>query len=193
MPPRPLAPSRPHGEEQVVRSPLVALASSLSYRRGSLIHRLLQTLPSLPTAERSAAGLRYLTNAAPEMTPGQRIHLLNEVQDVMDDVAFHHVFQPQSLAEVPVAGLIGDRAIAGVVDRLAVSDSHVLIVDYKTNRRPPAADQPVPESYVRQMAAYRMALACIYPHHKIRCAIIWTDGPLLREIEPSVMDDCLVH
>ena len=41
------------------------------------------------------------------------------------------------------------------------------------------------------MAAYRLALACIYPGHAIRCALVWTDGPRLTEIDGKVLDDAL--
>jgi ATP-dependent helicase/nuclease subunit A len=67
-----------------------------------------------------------------------------------------------------------------------------MIVDYKTNRRPPGADEQIPEQYIRQMAAYRLALACIYPRHKIRCVLLWTDGPKLVELSARQMDDVLV-
>ena len=54
---------------------------------------------------------------------------------------FAPVFAPGSRAEVPVAGTIegakGPEAISGQVDRLAVEGDRVLIVDYKTKRRPP--------------------------------------------------------
>ena len=95
---------------------------------------------------------------------------------------------PGSRAEVPLVGRIGDRVIAGVVDRLMVTDAEVLIADFKTNRRPP---EEIPDLYIRQMAAYRLALACIYPGRTIRCALVWTDGPRLTEIDAKRMDDAL--
>ena len=190
-PPRPLSPSRPEGAEPVVRSPLSRQDVTAPYRRGTLIHRLLQTLPSLAPQDRSKAALRYLSRAASDWEVGQRIKLVNEVDDVLDHAVFRPLFGPDSVAEVPVAGLIGGKAIAGVVDRLVVTADHVLIVDYKTNRRPPLEDEPIPEQYIRQMAAYRLALACIYPRHKVRCALIWTDGPRLTELSAQQMDDIL--
>ena len=65
-PPRPLSPSR-LGEEPPVFSPLSAGNDRL-FRRGRLIHRLLQTLPDLPVDERQAAAKRFLSNRASELS-----------------------------------------------------------------------------------------------------------------------------
>ena len=189
-PPRPLAPSRPEGEEPPPRSPLSGDGVA-RFRRGRLIHRLLQILPDLERERRARAALRFLTGSG-GLERAQALVLTNEVADLLDHADFAPLFAPGSRAEVPIVGLIGDsRALSGQVDRLAVTDTEVLVVDFKTNRRPPAAAEPLPDLYVRQMAAYRLALACIYPRHRIRCALLWTDGPALREIETALLDDAL--
>ncbi len=189
-PPRPLAPSRAEGEEPAVRSPLDKGGAD-RFRRGRLIHRLLQTLPDLARADRSAAATRWLARAAPDLDAGSRMAIASEVADVLDHPSFTPLFAPGSRAEVAVSGLIGDRAVQGVVDRLAVTETEVLIADFKTNRRPPADSGQIPDLYVRQMAAYRLALACVYPGRTIKCALVWTDGPRLTEIDPQRMDDAL--
>ncbi|WP_291723356.1 double-strand break repair helicase AddA [Magnetospirillum sp. 64-120] len=192
-PPRPLAPSRPEGEEPTVRSPLGGGDGLARFRRGKLIHKLLQILPALPRDKRAQAAIRFL-KANGGLDTAQSLAVANEVSDILDHPGFAPLFTPASQAEVPIVGLIGEgRAISGQVDRLVVTDTEVLVVDYKTNRNPPAATDPIPDIYVRQMAAYRLALACIYPHHKIRCALVWTDGPALREIDPALLDDALME
>jgi len=190
-PPKPLAPSRPDGDEPAVRSPLAGADGRLRFRRGRLIHRLLQSLPDLPQDKRSRAATRFLAEAAPDLDAARRLAIATEVDAVLHHPRFARLFAPGSRAEVPLAGRIGNRAVTGVVDRLVVTDDAVLVVDYKTNRRPPAEGEPIPDLYVRQMAAYRLALACIYPGRAVRCALVWTDGPTLSEIDPRAMDDSL--
>ena len=187
-PPKPLAPSRPEADEPPVRSPLAADDDLSRFRRGRLIHRLLQSLPDLPKPERARAATRFLASAAPDLDAAQRLAIATEADSVLDDTRFAPLFAPGGRAEVPVVGRIGDRVLSGVVDRLVVTDREVLVVDYKTNRRPP---DEIPELYIRQMAAYRLALACIYPGRAIRCALVWTDGPKLVEIDGKRMDDAL--
>ncbi|MBC7952699.1 MAG: double-strand break repair helicase AddA [Rhodospirillaceae bacterium] len=191
-PPRPLAPSRPDGEEPPARSPLAGLDDGRRFQRGKLIHKLLQALPELAPDKRASAMMRFLGKAGPEFDAPERMSIANEVSLVLENPAFAQLFSPTSRAEVPIVGLIGEtRAIAGQVDRLVVTDTEVLVVDYKTNRRPPMAPDEIPDIYVRQMAAYRLALACVYPHHKVRCALVWTDGAKLMEIDGHRLDDVL--
>jgi ATP-dependent helicase/nuclease subunit A len=190
-PPRPLAPSRPEGEEPPVRSPLTGDDGARRFQRGKLIHRLLQTLPELHRDKRVPAMIRFLGRPSFGLDAAQRLDIANEVGDLLDHPRFKALFGPGSRAEVPVVGRIGDRVLSGRVDRLVVTATEVLVVDYKTNRRPPNADEAVPPLYVRQMAAYRLALACIYPGRTVRCALVWTDGPALTEIDPHILDDAL--
>ncbi|MBI2236775.1 MAG: double-strand break repair helicase AddA [Magnetospirillum sp.] len=192
-PPRPLAPSRPDGEEPPVRSPLAGDDGARRFQRGKLIHRLLQTLPNLARETRAAAMLRFLGRPSFGLDAAHRLDIANEVGDILDHPRFAALFGPGSRAEVPVVGRIGERVLSGRVDRLVVTGNEVLVVDYKTNRRPPAAGEAVPPLYVRQMAAYRLALACIYPGRTVRCALVWTDGPALTEIDPHILDDALAE
>ncbi len=191
VPPRPLAPSRPESDEPPVRSPLAEADGGRRWQRGQLIHRLLQTLPDLPAADRAAASLRFLGRPAWGLETAQRLAIANEVADILDHLGLAPLFGPGSRAEVPLIGRIGDRVVAGRVDRLMVTESEVMVVDYKTNRRPPATEADIPDLYVRQMAAYRLALACIYPRHHVRCILVWTDGPALMEIDSARLDDAL--
>jgi ATP-dependent helicase/nuclease subunit A len=64
----------------------------------------------------------------------------------------------------------------------------VLVVDYKTNRPPPAEVHQVADAYLYQLAAYRLALREIYPGKLVRAALLWTDGPRLMEVPPDVLD-----
>jgi ATP-dependent helicase/nuclease subunit A len=70
---------------------------------------------------------------------------------------------------------------------LVVTESRVLIVDYKTLRPPPAAEEEVAPVYLRQLAVYQAALARIYPDHEIRCALLWTEGPRLMPISSEIL------
>ncbi|WP_096703768.1 double-strand break repair helicase AddA [Magnetospirillum sp. 15-1] len=191
VPPRPLAPSRPEGEEPAVRSPLAEVDGRPRWQRGKLIHRLLQTMPDLPPAERSRAMLRFLSRPAWGLETREQLDIANEVSDILDHPGLTALFAPGSRAEVPLVGRIGNRVVSGRVDRLAVTGTEVMVADYKTNRRPPATPDEVPDLYVRQMAAYRLALACIYPRHRVRCVLVWTDGPRLTEIDHARLDDAL--
>lgn len=189
-PPRPLAPSRTEGEEPPVRSPL-GPDDGWRFRRGRLIHRLLQSLPEVPRARRSEVAARFLSRPGLGLPHAAQAEIAAEVAAVLDHPEFAPLFGPGSQAEVPVVGLVGERVVSGQVDRLAVTEDAVLVVDYKSNRPPPRAVDEVPAVYLRQMAAYRAALACVYPGRAIRCLLLWTDGPTLMPLPSARLDDAL--
>lgn len=108
---------------------------------------------------------------------------------ILDDPAFAPLFGPGSLAEAPLVAVLSDgRVVSGQVDRLLVRDTGVLVVDYKTNRRPPATVEAVPAIYVHQMAAYRAALARMFPGRPVDCALLWTEGPVLMPLPAAMLD-----
>jgi ATP-dependent helicase/nuclease subunit A len=189
-PPRPLAPSRIEGEEAPTRSPLDRQDPS-RWQRGSLIHRLLQSLPELDTALRPAATARFLGQKGLALGMTAQAEIAGQVSRLLTDPRFGRIFGPGSRAEVPLVGLIGKHVVSGQVDRILVGADEVLVVDYKTNRQPPKRIEDVPAPYLRQMAAYRLALACIYPGRTIRCALLWTDTPALMELPSRMLDDSL--
>jgi ATP-dependent helicase/nuclease subunit A len=184
---RPVSPSH-LGEdmEPPVASPLDSAVSG-RYQRGRVIHRLLQTLPGRPpeTAKRDMA--RFLAQPGIGLDAAQQAEIAAEVRAVLEDAELAPLFGPGSRAEVPIAGVLNGLPIAGQVDRLAVSESEVLVVDYKTNREPPASIDQVPEAYLRQMAAYRGLLQAIYPGRGVRCALLWTEGPTLMPLPEKTL------
>ena len=183
-PPIPLAPSRPEGPEPPVRSP-IGPDSGARFRRGRLVHRLLELLPEIPAARRPAAARELLSNPLHGLEPDAREEIADAALGVLEDPAFAPLFGPGSRAEVAVAGVEGDRVVSGRIDRLLVTGDSVFVVDYKSDRPAPRAADDVAPAYLGQLAAYRGILERIYPTRTIRCALLWTDGPVLMEIGPG--------
>jgi ATP-dependent helicase/nuclease subunit A len=150
--------------------------------RGLLVHRMLQSLPEVPEAQRAEVGARYLDAAAARWSEADRAALLGEVLAIMSNPAFAEAFAPGSRAEVEIAGRIGNAVVSGRIDRLAVTPGRVLIVDFKTNRPPPATLAKVPEAYIGQLAVYRSVLSRLYPGRPVAAALLWTDSPSLMVI-----------
>lgn len=187
VPPLPLTPSRPGEDEPALRSPQGTDAGA-GFRRGLLVHRLLQILPDVPQDQRSGAAQRFLARRVHGLDQSQQDALAAEVLAVLDDPQFADLFGPHSRAEVPIVGRIDEYVIAGQVDRLCVGAEAIRIIDYKTNRPPPLVAEEVPPIYLRQMAAYRAVLQKIYPLLTIQCALLWTDGPRLMQIPGELLE-----
>jgi len=182
VPPRPLAPSQPDTDPPPVLGPADHAPESGGLVRGRLAHRLLQLLPDIAPDQRLTSAQRFFAQAAPDWGARQSEVLIDEVFAILDHPDFAPLFGANSQAEVPIAGMVGEFAISGQIDRLVVSDHKVLIVDYKTNRAPPVREADIPTAYRSQMATYRAALAEIFPSHQIHCALLWTEGPSLMPL-----------
>ncbi|HET6970706.1 MAG TPA: double-strand break repair helicase AddA, partial [Phenylobacterium sp.] len=145
------------GAQVAAPSPLAASAGLGRFRRGDLIHRLLQLLPDLPAAER-AAGADALLAREPDLTADQRAEMAAAALSVLEDGRFAEVFGPGSRPEVAVAGtaaaLPAGLKISGRIDRLVVLPDRVLVADFKTNRPSPDAIGEADPAYLRQMALY---------------------------------------
>ena len=196
--PRAAAPSKLLGEaeagfEPAALSPL-AEGGPDRFRRGSIIHKLLQTLPDLPQERRRDSAQRYL-DAQADLSPDQRAEIVEETLRVLADPAFAAIFGPGSRAEVSVSGrapgLPDGMVVNGQIDRLVVTEAEVLIVDYKTNRPPPERSEDVSPVYLAQMAAYRALLRAIHPGKPVRCALLWTDAPRLMALPEDRLDSVL--
>jgi len=185
-PPVPLAPSRPVEEEPAVQSPLSG-DDGYRFKRGNVIHALLQTLPDLPPEERETAAKSYLARATHDLKPEEQAAIVKETLAVLNHPDHARVFGPESRAEVPIVGHLDGQVISGQIDRLAVTPEAIEIIDYKTNRPPPARAEHVSALYLGQMRAYREALAAIYPDRAIRCYLLWTDGPHLMELDGALL------
>ena len=106
---------------------------------------------------------------------------------VLAEPGWAEIFSPRALAEVPLAATVGGQVIAGTADRLLVEPDRVLVVDFKTARRPPLGLADVPRSTLRQMAAYAAALGAIYPRRRIEAAVLYTQTPLLVPIPAEAL------
>ena len=175
--------------------PPALLDEDSRFLRGTLTHALLEHLPALPQERRAAAAETFLASRAAQLPPQVRKAIAGETLAVLEDAALAALFGPDSRAEVAIAAEVPHPSgsgpalrVAGKIDRLVQTGNSVLIVDYKTNRPPPADASQVAEAYLLQLAAYRLGVARIFPTMQVRAAILWTDGPRIMEIAPSVLD-----
>lgn len=193
---RPVAPSSLLADtenEPAILSPL-ADPDGYRFRRGELIHKLLETLPDLPPDRRRAAAERYLEPQI-DVSAAQKRIIVDETLGILDHPEFAALFGPGSRAEVGLSGtapgLPPGVTVRGQVDRLVVTEAEVLIIDYKTNRPPPDEVATVAKVYLGQMAAYRALLRTMHPAKTVRCALLWTDQARLMELPDVLLDQAI--
>ena len=178
-PPRPLTPSA-LGEDSAPAAPTrPGPGARLAMRRGTLLHRLLERLPDCEVSARKDVALDWLARSAPDLPFAERQDLVAAALAVLDDPRWSEVFGPGSLAEVPIAALVGTRLVSGTIDRLLITPDCIRIVDFKTDRRPPDRIEAIAPAYLHQMAAYVAAMAVIHPGRRVEAALLFTATPHL--------------
>ena len=165
-----------------------ALADNRRFARGRLVHTLLQHLPEVAAADREGAARNFVAARGRDLPEEMREEIVSETLAIVQDARFAPLFAPGSLSEVPIVARLGEGDISGQIDRLAVLDDALLVLDYKTNRPPPSVPDEVAPGYIAQLAAYRAALRLMFPERALRAAILWTDGPKLMEIPSTLLD-----
>lgn len=183
-PTRPLSPSRSTEKEIQVNAQALLNAQM----RGVLTHRLLQFLPQYEGAQRKDMLTRFMEFYGEAFSESERGEIARQVLALLDHPEYAEVFSGNSVAEVPVVGIVEDGqgepvTVAGQIDRLVVTEREVMIVDFKTGVPPEGKADVVPAGYQRQLGLYRKLVERIYPDKTVRCAVIWTALPKLVELK----------
>ena len=178
---KPLTPSKPD-EEPAAISPLHIVDDTILYKRGTIIHKLLQFVPDIYKDKQSEAITKYLKNIAPDFSEEERNNICNDIISLINNPDFGIVFGANSQAEVPIMGEINEKIISGQIDRLIITDKKIIVVDYKTNRNTPQTVDKVPQIYLSQLSDYKALLQKIYPQKEIETYILWTNNAFMMKI-----------
>lgn len=183
VPPRPLMPSKPAETGPAVYSPLGG-QDDYRFRRGNMTHKLLQFLPDLPAEQRQEAANAFAAQKSHDELPDNiKKEIVRETMAIINHRDYAPLFAGGSMAEVPVTGMSADGTlISGQIDRLLVTAEEIWIVDYKTDRPPPKDESGIPARYRQQLKSYSDIVSKIYTARKVRCFLLWTDGPALMEV-----------
>ena len=161
---------------------------------GTLIHLLLEHLPTVPDHKRAQMAQSILsaqTNAVDDRTATA---MIGEAMHCLSDPALAALWAPDALCEVTLTAVLpaldGHR-IRGAIDRLIVTPGHILAIDYKTNRTLPKTANECPLGILRQQAVYWAALRQIYPDHTVEMGVLWTAQPLWMPLPQDLLADVL--
>lgn len=164
--------------------------NDIAKERGTLIHLLLETLPTLAQEDRESAAHSLMADhpKAPD--------LIAEAMNVLDAPELNRFFSDAALAEVAVTAPIDifpNTPLHGVIDRLLVNEDSVVAVDFKTNRTVPVSEDQTPEGLLRQMGAYRSILSKIFPGKHIETGILWTRTATYMPLSEKRVTQALVR
>lgn len=152
---------------------------------GRLTHALLQHLPNCPAARREEAAQRFVALRGAALDAGAQSEVVAAAFRALDDPRLAPLFGARALAEVDVyASLDEGIEISGRIDRLAETESDVLVADFKTGRPHETPDA----AQLRQLALYRAALRPLYPQKRLRSFLVFTRNGAVLEADDSALD-----
>jgi len=175
-------------------SPLSPMADGERLRRGVIVHKLLEILPSVARSDRDRVARDLVRRTAPNVDDAATETLIAEVGRIIDHRDFAELFGPNARAEVALAGSpreLPQRRFSGRVDRMVIGPDRVLVVDYKTDRPAPATVEEASRAYIEQMSVYRSLIKDIYTDKRVSCALLWTAGPLFMPLADEILDDAI--
>ena len=158
-------------------------AADVAMARGSILHDLLETLPTVP-AERWAEVAARIAPDAPDL-----------VAEALAVLTVHpDLFAPGTLAEVAVTGALAGQRVNGRIDRIVPrADGSILLVDFKSNRVIPRDANAVPEAVLRQLGAYHAVLAQQFAPARLDLAVLWTAEARLMEVPHDLVTAALAR
>lgn len=176
---KPLSPSKAdENDEEIVSSPLID--NGKFYRRGTIIHKLLQYICNIDLTNRETAAIKFLEKHLPDFSKIEIDKIVDEVLRLCSEYSM--IFSENSMAEVPIIGEVDGKIISAKIDRLLITDNNVIIVDYKTNRPSAKTINDVPKVYIRQMNLYKSLLQKLYPSKNVETYLLWTNTCNLMKI-----------
>ncbi len=161
--------------------------STAALGRGRIIHKILQELPRLEPQKQLEFAQRILARNSLDLG------LADKVVGLLGHPDYRDFFGPESQPEVAIGAILPDgRRLTGKIDRLAVREKEILVLDYKTDWDAPVELQP-DHPYVAQMASYVMALKLAYENRPVRAALLWTSVPRLTWVPQDMIQNAISH
>ena len=183
--PAPLISPSALGGAKVLAGETDGLTEDEAKARGTALHLLLEHLPLAAQADWPQIAAMLLPD------PALCRDVSAEASGVLTAPALAPLFGPGTLAEVAITADLAGGRLYGAIDRLLITDSTVLAVDYKSNHTIPDNAAQIPEGLLRQLGAYAHALRQIYPTRQIETAILWTRRAQLMPVDPDIVSAAL--
>jgi ATP-dependent helicase/nuclease subunit A len=156
-------------------------------KRGVAIHTLLQDLADISLEKRMNFALRKSKQLGLDEAEGLKLAAL------INQPELSIFFGLESRSEADLRGELPDgRKVTGRLDRIAIFETEIAILDYKSDLIVPhelEADHP----YIAQMALYAELLRNAYPDRQIKAALLWTETADITWIAPELLAQGFQH
>lgn len=148
-------------------------SSSNAKLRGTLVHKLLEVLPEAPRDQWLSLASRMVDYHASRLGAQEGEALIDMTLSLLTNEQYKELFSDQGQAEVSIQGELDSKMVSGEIDRLLVTDTEVVVAEFKTTRWVPKSADAIPSSHREQVGAYRRLIAQVYPRRTVRALLIY--------------------
>ena len=142
--------------------------SNYSKIKGILIHKILEIIGN--NYQKSLLVLNQYCLKLIENTSFLDLKTKNQISEMIANFLTSQHFKDIFNGEVKCEIEINFKNIFARIDLLVFKENEILIIDYKSDETIP---ELIPISYQEQLKKYFFIIQNLYPHKKIRCAILW--------------------
>ena len=156
-------------------------------RRGVVIHRMLERLTGGGTRSSIEMKLRHEFSDRPSTEEFNA--WWREACEVVDDTGLRDFFDParyrMARNEVPILYREGARDVFGIIDRLVMQETEIILIDYKTHARAvPGNIAQLARDFTEQMHRYAAGAHQLWPRKKLRLILLFTACGGVVELTP---------
>ncbi len=155
--------------------------------RGAIIHRILELITGSDELSRSVVA-QHIAEEYDLIVEAEALNQwLDEAYALIATPALQSFFDPTQFQvahnEIPIHFYEGKQNVAGIVDRLVITDDTVTIIDYKTHRHVDQKNVATSaQQYQGQMSLYRSGVEQIWPDRQVKQLVIFTRNAVCHEL-----------
>ncbi|OOZ40636.1 hypothetical protein BOW53_06830 [Solemya pervernicosa gill symbiont] len=153
--------------------------------RGLLIHRMLELLTQ---ARVNSVEVKNRICSEFDMEPQDEIlqQSFDEAQAVVDAAEHRAFFNSQNYlhaySEAPISFKDDGVMVYGIIDRLVVTETEVIVIDYKSHRSATVEEDSLVEHYRPQIHLYCKGVGKLFPDKRVRGGLLFTAANRFREL-----------
>lgn len=144
--------------------------NSVAVRRGTALHRLMETLVELEPQARHSTAL--------QRAQGLGLNALDveKLLTAFDHPELTEFWSARGRSEVEIwSSEAKSQTQIYRIDRMVAGPEETLILDYKSGN-PPGQPLPLDHTYVLQLARYGQAVKAVVPEKPVRAALLWLES-----------------
>lgn len=167
--------------DSYIASSTTPLAQENHLEYGLIFHKILEDSISSKKLDKMSSHpfIKSLSSA-------QQNRILGSIEKIQGNLEFRELLKLKTFTEINMGTLQNSSSIdLKRVDLMICDHERVIIIDYKSDNKPPQNIDHVPLSYIEQLAHYKQICQLIYPSKQIITKILWLENGQLMDVANS--------